>query len=77
MLLGKIINIYDIDFNEELSNLIEGIKELGFNMISKIGEKFFVPCYNEQNGYYSGNLELILTKKQKMDISEFVKEDIY
>lgn len=50
---------------------------MGFNMISKIGEKFFIPCYNSQNGYYSGNLELILMKEEIMDISEFVKDDIY
>jgi len=78
---GKNIDIKDIDFEESLTYLVRGIKETVFNMISKIGEKFFVPCYNSQNGYYSGNLELILHKennvKEKLDISEFVKEDMY
>ena len=49
-------------------------------MISKIGEKFFIPCYNEQNGYYSSNLELILHKgkaKETIDVSEYVKDEIY
>ena len=49
-------------------------------MISKIGEKFFIPCYNSQNGYYSSELELILKRgkaKEVMDISEFVEDDIY
>lgn len=77
---GKTINIKEIDFKEELEELIEGIQEQGFNMVSKIGEKFFVPCYNEQNGYYSSELELILRKgktKEIIDISNFVKDDIY
>lgn len=77
---GKTINIKEIDFKEDLEELIEGIQEQGFNMISKIGEKFFVPCYNEQNGYYSSELELILRKgktKEIIDISNFVKDDIY
>ena len=77
---GKTINIKEIDFKEELEELIEGIQEQGFNMISKIEEKFFVPCYNEQNGYYSSELELILRKgktKEIIDISNFVKDDIY
>ena len=77
---GKTINIKEIDFKEELEELIEGIQEQGFNIVSKIGEKFFVPCYNEQNGYYSSELELILRKgktKEIIDISNFVKDDIY
>lgn len=77
---GKTINIKEIDFKEELEELIEGIQEQGFNMVSKIGEKFFIPCYNEQNGYYSSELELILRKgktKEIIDISNFVKDDIY
>ncbi len=76
---GKSIKIQDIDFNETLEALVEGIKGEGFNIISKIGEKFFVPCYNEQNGYYSSDLELILYKekvKESIDISEFVQDEI-
>ena len=77
---GKTINIKDIDFKETLVGLIDGIKEQGFNMISKIEEKFFIPCYNSQNGYYSSNLRLILNKekgKEIMDISDCVEDDIY
>lgn len=81
LVTGKSIDIKEIDFEESLTKLVEGVKEAGFNMISKIGEKFFVPCYNSQNGYYSGDLELILYKennvKEKLDISDFVKDDIY
>lgn len=81
LVTGKNIDIKEIDFEESLTKLVEGVKEAGFNMISKIGEKFFVPCYNSQNGYYSGDLELILYKennvKEELDISDFVKDDIY
>ena len=76
---GKTINIKDIDFEEHLDYLIQGVKGVGFNIISKIGEKFFIPCYNSQNGYYSSMLELILVRNnitENMDISDFVKDEI-
>ena len=74
---GKNIKIEEIEFSENLREFAVGIEKMGFNMISKIGEKFFIPCYNDQNGYYSSDLELILYKeetKEIMDISEFVKD---
>ena len=78
---GKKIHIKNIDFEESIKNLIEGIENAGFNMISKIGEKFFVPCYNEQNGYYGSDLELILTVNDNIfesyDISVYVKDEIW
>ena len=77
---GKNINIKEIEFVETLESLVEGVPQAGFNIISITGEKFFIPCYNEQNGYYSSDLELILVKdktREIMDISEFVKDDIY
>ena len=77
---GKNISIYDIDFCENLKELVEGKKDCGFNLISKIREKFFVPCYNEQNGYYSDKLELILHKNneiEKLDITDYVEDKIY
>lgn len=77
---GKSIKIQEIDFEESLEQLIQGIEGQGFNMVSKIEEKFFVPCYNSQNGYYSSDLELILCKtenlEETLDISDFVKDDI-
>ena len=77
---GKTINIKEIDFKENLLELIEGIKGQGFNILSKIGEKFFIPYYNEQNGYYSSNLRLILYKngiEETVDISDYVEDNIY
>lgn len=41
----------------------------------------FVPCYNEQNWYYSSNLELIIkipwTEQIKIDISNYIKDRIF
>ena len=81
---GKTINIRDIDFEERIENLIQPVQNAGFNMVSKIGEKFFIPCYNEQNGYYSSDLELILRRlvsfgnvEEKIDISDCVKDEIF
>lgn len=75
---GRKIWIKEIDFEENLRTLIEGVKGVGFNMISKKGEKFFVPCYNSQNGFYSSDLELRLYKKEceTLDITSFVKDCI-
>lgn len=81
---GKNIDIRDIDFEERIENLIQPVQSAGFNMVSKIGEKFFVPCYNEQNGYYSSDLELTLRRQvafgnveEKIDISDCVKDEIF
>lgn len=62
---GKTINIYEIDFAEDIENYIERVEGAGFNIVSRIGEKFFVPCYNIQNGYYSDYLELIIQNNNK------------
>lgn len=42
----------------------------------------FVPCYNEQNGYYSSNLSIQidyvpLDHQQEIDISDCVEDRIY
>ncbi len=54
---------------------IEGVKDSGFRI-----DGYFIPCYNQQNGYYSGDLSIITTSpdgiKHKVDISEFVKQEI-
>lgn len=71
---GKIISIYKIDFEETLAKLIEPIENEGFCLQSKKGEKFFVPCHDIQNGYYSNNLTLKLMKIAGiMDVSGCTK----
>jgi hypothetical protein len=42
--------------------------------------KYAVPCYNEQNGYYSSDLQLVIKQPGKpdfiLDISEYVEDQI-
>lgn len=39
-----------------------------------INGKYAVPCYNQQNGYYSSDLQIDI---KGIDISEFVEDNIY
>ena len=66
-------NIMDREFDDIR---IEGVKDSGFRI-----NGYFVPCYNNQNGFYSSRLSLIIKKagkpKKEIDISDFVKECVY
>lgn len=55
---GKQINIYDVDFSENVQEIIQLVEEIGFNLVALDGSKYFVPCYGSNNGYYSTDLEL-------------------
>ena len=44
------------DFNEFL--IFEEVPGSGFRFGNK-GKMVFVPCYSEQNGYYSSNIQII------------------
>ncbi len=52
---------------------IEKVPSVGFKICG-----YFVPCYNQQNGYYSGNLTILVTKPngevEKIDISDCVED---
>lgn len=78
---GEIISIYDIEFDEDIVNNLEFEKNMGIKLVSKTGDKWFVPCYNEQNGYYNDELELLIGIKDKptitIDISDYVEDRIY
>lgn len=69
-------NVY-ADF-EQLDDIARNydFKELLFESVSNhgflLGDKkrsFFIPCYNEQNGYYDGNISILLNGKTVL--SEF------
>jgi len=59
---------------EDLLNMV-GVKDNGIKLKS-----YMIPCYNEQNGYYSDQLELIVTfpdgVKIKMDCAGFIENRI-
>ena len=78
---GENISIYDIEFDDSITNNIEYEKNMGIKLISKTGDKWFIPCYNEQNGYYSSNLNLIIEFEDKptitIDITDYVEDKIY
>lgn len=79
---GEPLSIYDVDFEETILNLIVPVEDEGFSLVSKKGEKFFVPCHNEQNGYYSDDLFLILTDaydgdSERIDVSSCCKKNYY
>jgi hypothetical protein len=54
---------------------IYGVKEMGM-LVCLDDQKYFVPCNNRQNGYYSSTLELqvnVDSTKTLVDISELVE----
>lgn len=86
--LGKNANktIFDVDFDETSIRLFSAIVCVvgeGFKVEYADGDfvgSAFVPCYNEQNGYYMSDLELVYIKDGKeisVDISDCVKDVIF
>ena len=53
---------YDYDFSENLD--FKYIDELGFKFGSD-GHWIFIPCYSEQNGYYTTQIDIYYGKKGK------------
>lgn len=62
---------------------IKGVPQIGFllcfynhDSYPYISEKILVPCYNEQNGYYSSDLELEIKQGEKItkiDITRLIE----
>lgn len=52
--------------------IIEGVEESGIKI-----NGYFIPCYNSQNGYYSSALELQFNYRDSLNISNFVKDEIF
>lgn len=75
---GQTISILDLDFPEKIQDNIQLIEGEGFNLIASDGSKYFIPCYASNNGYYSDNLQLIITKnkgmKVKIDLQEYQQD---
>ena len=59
------------DFPEKIK--IEGVEGSGIRI-----DGYFIPCYNEQNGYYGSNLSIEITYPTKtIDITKFVEDRIH
>ena len=56
----NVIN-YDFDFSYPLE--FESIEELGFKFGSD-GRWIFIPCYSEQNGYYTSEIDIYYTHNE-------------
>jgi len=57
---------------------IKAVDEMGL-LLCFDDVKVLIPCHNEQNGYYSGDLELQIERDniiKKIDVSDFVKDNI-
>lgn len=54
------------EFDENI--IFEEVKDFGFQFGNNDGRMFFVPCYSEQNGYYTNELEIYYNQKQVLMI---------
>ncbi len=60
--------------------IIKAIEREGILLCFDEEVKVFIPCYNEQSGYYSGELSLVMTIddcSKIVNISEFVEDCIF
>lgn len=46
----------------------EAVEGSGFRFGNKPGKMFFVPCYSEQNGYYSSDVDIYLNGELYLNI---------
>ena len=53
--------IYDIEFDEDLK--FESVEKAGFRFGSNPTQMIFVPCYSEQNGWYTSNVDIYYKRK--------------
>lgn len=50
----------EFEFNTKMFEFKDGE---GFRLVAKSGNKYFVPCYSCQNGYYSSDLDIIFNNR--------------
>lgn len=50
--------------------VFEKVEGSGFRFGNKHGRMFFVPCYSDQNGYYTAELDVYLNGRQVLYIDE-------
>lgn len=53
-------NVVNFDYNFSYPLKFESIEELGFKFGSN-GRWIFIPCYSEQNGYYTDEIDIYYT----------------
>lgn len=55
----------EVEFDEKL--VFEDIDGCGFRFGSEGKEMFFIPCYSEQNGFYSSDLDILYNNKKVLN----------
>lgn len=63
---------YNYNFDENLS--FESVDELGFKFGSN-GRWIFIPCYSEQNGYYTTEIDIYYKKEKEERIERVLRFD--
>ena len=58
---------FDVEFDENL--VFEEVETQGFRFGSINTPMFFVPCYADQNGYYSSDVEIYYDSKQVLNVN--------
>ena len=73
--------VFDVEFRQDILDEIILVKDEGFKLRyydEAWSGSIFVPCHNEQNGYYNDELSLILNapgqSPVEIDISECCKD---
>lgn len=56
----------DTTFDEEL--IFEEVEGSGFRFGSKGTHMFFIPCYSDQNGYYSSDVDIYFNEKHVLNL---------
>lgn len=76
-------HVDEITGKEVKEIIFKGVDGIGFLICFyfdyDVSEKVFIPCHNSQNGYYSSNLSLVVTRNKvvkKIDISDLVEDNI-
>lgn len=54
------------EFDEDLD--FEEVPEAGFRFGNNDGRMFFVPCYSDQNGYYSSDVSIYYNGKRVLGV---------
>ena len=55
----------EIEFDEKL--IFEAVEGYGFRFGSEGTEMFFIPCYSDQNGYYSSDIDILYNNKKVLN----------
>lgn len=54
------------DFDEVLS--FEAVEQSGFRFGNQHGKMFFIPCYSDQNGYYSNDVDIYFNGQRVLNL---------